>query len=54
MYTRHFSAKIVVITGGARGLGRGLAEALARSGARVVMGDIDFAAAEKQALLPAA
>ena len=46
MYTQHFSAKIVVITGGARGLGRGLAAALARSGAKVVVGDIDLAAAE--------
>ena len=43
---QHFSGKIVVITGGARGLGRGLALAMARAGAKVVVGDIDLAAAE--------
>jgi NAD(P)-dependent dehydrogenase (short-subunit alcohol dehydrogenase family) len=41
-----FSGQVVVITGGAKGLGRGLAEALARKGAHVVVGDIDHAAAE--------
>jgi len=46
MKTRQFSGKIVVITGGAKGLGRGLALALARAGAKVVVGDIDLAAAE--------
>jgi NAD(P)-dependent dehydrogenase (short-subunit alcohol dehydrogenase family) len=46
MDTQHFSGKIVAITGGARGLGRGLALALARAGAKVVVGDIDLAAAE--------
>jgi len=46
MNTQHFSGKIVVITGGAKGLGRGLALALARAGAKVVVGDIDQAAAE--------
>ncbi len=46
MHTQHFSGKIVAITGGARGLGRGLAVALARAGAKVVVGDIDLPAAE--------
>ena len=46
MHTEHFSGKVVVITGGAKGLGRGLTEALARAGAKVVVGDIDLAAAE--------
>ena len=40
-----FTGKVVVITGGASGLGRGLGEALARSGAKLVVGDIDVAAA---------
>jgi len=46
MHTQQFSGKIVAITGGAGGLGRGLAQALARAGAKVVVGDIDLAAAE--------
>jgi len=46
MHTQHFSGKIVAITGGAKGLGRGLALALARAGAKVVVGDIDLPAAE--------
>jgi len=46
VHTEHFSGKVVVITGGAKGLGRGLTEALARAGAKVVVGDIDLAAAE--------
>jgi NAD(P)-dependent dehydrogenase (short-subunit alcohol dehydrogenase family) len=46
MHAARFSGQVVVITGGARGLGRGLAEALARAGAHVVVGDIDLAAAE--------
>jgi NAD(P)-dependent dehydrogenase (short-subunit alcohol dehydrogenase family) len=44
--TQRFSGKIVAITGGARGLGAGLALALARAGAKVVVGDIDLPAAE--------
>ncbi len=46
MRTARFSGQVVVITGGAKGLGRGLAEALSRAGAKVVVGDIDLAAAE--------
>jgi len=37
---------VVAITGGAKGLGRGLTEALAQAGAKLVVGDIDIAAAE--------
>jgi NAD(P)-dependent dehydrogenase (short-subunit alcohol dehydrogenase family) len=40
-----FAGKVVVVTGGARGLGRGLCEALARGGAKLVVGDIDVAEA---------
>jgi len=42
---KRFAGKVVVITGGASGLGRGLSEALARAGARLVVGDIDIAGA---------
>jgi NAD(P)-dependent dehydrogenase (short-subunit alcohol dehydrogenase family) len=46
MQTECFSGKVVAITGGAKGLGRGLTEALAQAGAKLVVGDIDIAAAE--------
>jgi len=45
MKVERFAGKVVVITGGAGGLGRGLGEALARGGAKLVVGDIDFPAA---------
>jgi NAD(P)-dependent dehydrogenase (short-subunit alcohol dehydrogenase family) len=45
MHLERFAGKVVVITGGARGLGRGLSEAVARAGAKLVVGDIDVAAA---------
>jgi NAD(P)-dependent dehydrogenase (short-subunit alcohol dehydrogenase family) len=46
MQIERFSGKVVAITGGAKGLGRGLTEALAQAGAKLVVGDIDIAAAE--------
>lgn len=44
-----FANKVVVITGGAAGIGSGLAGAFAREGGHVIIGDIDAAAAEATA-----
>ncbi len=41
--------KIAVVTGGAQGIGLGIAEALVREGANVIVADINSAAAEEQA-----
>src|SRR6187549_2018071 len=38
---RPLSNKVVAITGGARGIGHATAQALARQGARVAIGDLD-------------
>jgi NAD(P)-dependent dehydrogenase (short-subunit alcohol dehydrogenase family) len=42
-----FNAKVVVITGGASGVGRSLALAFGRLGAKIVVGDVDAAAMEQ-------
>src|SRR5215213_2544837 len=41
---KEFSGKVAVITGAASGIGRGLAEACAREGMKVVLADVDEAA----------
>ena len=44
-----FSGKVAVITGGASGVGRSLAFALGRRGAKVAVGDVDASAMEQVA-----
>jgi NADP-dependent 3-hydroxy acid dehydrogenase YdfG len=46
---RSLTGRVVAITGAARGIGRATAEALARDGARVAIGDLDAALAERTA-----
>ncbi|MEV0853725.1 SDR family oxidoreductase [Nocardia fluminea] len=43
------TARVVAVTGGARGIGREIAAQLARAGARVAIGDVDAAAAHATA-----
>ncbi len=45
--SNHMSGKVIIITGGASGIGRATAMAFAREGASVMIGDIDNAGAEK-------
>jgi NADP-dependent 3-hydroxy acid dehydrogenase YdfG len=43
------AGKVVAVTGGARGIGRAVADALAGAGARVAIGDVDLQAADNAA-----
>jgi len=46
---RSLSGEVVAITGGARGIGKATAEALARRGCRIAIGDLDTDLAEQTA-----
>ena len=46
---KDLSAHIAIVTGGARGIGRAIAERLAKSGARVAVADVDEPAAARAA-----
>jgi NADP-dependent 3-hydroxy acid dehydrogenase YdfG len=46
---RSLAGRVIAITGGARGIGRATAEALAREGARVALGDLDADLARRAA-----
>jgi short-subunit dehydrogenase len=47
--TRILTGQVAAITGGARGIGRAMAEAFVRQGMRVAIGDVDVEAAQQTA-----
>ncbi len=49
MHTIHLQEKVVLVTGGARGIGRAIARACARNGADVAILDLDLEQAERTA-----
>ncbi len=46
---RDLESRVAIVTGGAKGIGRGIAEALARHGASVVIADLDADEAQRAA-----